>query len=306
MERVNRPFPFRRGRFSAKGNRVLIGLLCVICTCFIITSCGAPPVKRTQATGVYHVVKKGETAYSISRAYSIPLQDLAEINNLDDASLIREGAVLFIPDASDVIDDVMVASRVAGGPEGRSGKERERIVLGGPAQAPSEGKKPVRTEPPPETVIKSAPAKPKKVVEPRTDEKPADGEGRAASQRGKPLVWPVKGTLGTRFGIQPDKTYHNWIRIICPADAQVAAAAAGTVIFSASLKDYGETIILRHTGDLATVYTHLGGRKVNMDQSVKKGQVIARAGSTTEAGQAYIHFEVRLKGKARNPLFYLP
>lgn len=303
---MNGSFPLRCACFPVTGSRVLTGFLCVLCVCVVITSCGAPQVKRTPATGIYHVVKKGETAYSIARAYTIPLHDLAEINHLDDVSMIKEGSVLFIPDANDVIDDVMVASRREGDREARPGGGRERIVLGGSVQVPSGGKKTVRTEPPPETVIKPVPAEPKKVVEPRVDEKPVDGQGRAASQGRKPFLWPVQGTVNTRFGIQPDKTYHNWIRIICPDDAQVAAAAAGTVIFSAFLKDYGETIILRHTGDLATVYTHLGGRKVNMDQSVKKGQVIARAGSTTEAGQVYIHFEVRLKGKARNPLFYLP
>ena len=112
--------------------------------------------------------------------------------------------------------------------------------------------------------------------------------------------------MKTRFGIQPNKTYHNWIKIVCPAGTQVRAAAAGTVIFSANLKDFGETIIIRHANDFATVYTHLKKRYVKADQNIKKGEAIALAGEIDEAGDTYINFEIRHKGKARNPLFYLP
>ncbi|MCK7507342.1 MAG: LysM peptidoglycan-binding domain-containing protein [Desulfobacterales bacterium] len=58
-------------------------------------------------------VKKGETVYSIARAYSISLQDLTAINNISDVSSIKEGSVIFIPDADQVIDDVMVSTRKA-------------------------------------------------------------------------------------------------------------------------------------------------------------------------------------------------
>ena len=45
---------------------------------------------------------------------------------------------------------------------------------------------------------------------------------------------------------------------------------------------------------------------VQADQNVRKGEKIARVGELDEARDAYIHFEIRIKGKARNPLFYLP
>jgi Membrane proteins related to metalloendopeptidases len=110
----------------------------------------------------------------------------------------------------------------------------------------------------------------------------------------------------TRFGIQPNKTYHNWIKIVSVAGTPVKAAASGTVIFSSALKDYGETIIIRHEKEFATVYTHLNQRYVKIDQNVKKGETIASVGQKDKAGNAYINFEIRLRGKARNPLFFLP
>ena len=44
----------------------------------------------------------------IARAYHVRLQDLAEINNITDLNSIKEGSVIFIPDANQVIDDVMI------------------------------------------------------------------------------------------------------------------------------------------------------------------------------------------------------
>jgi lipoprotein NlpD len=120
------------------------------------------------------------------------------------------------------------------------------------------------------------------------------------------FIWPVRGSVKTRFGIQPNKTYHNWIKIVSVPGAPVKAAASGTVIFSSALKDYGETIIIRHEKEFATVYTHLNKRYVKIDQNVKKGETIAGVGQKDEAGNAYINFEIRLRGKARNPLFFLP
>ena len=120
------------------------------------------------------------------------------------------------------------------------------------------------------------------------------------------FIWPVRGSVKTRFGIQPNKTYHNWIKIVSPTGAKVKAAASGTVIFSSLLKNYGETIIIRHKDNFATVYTHLKKRYVKTDQNVKKGEVLAIVAEKDDAGETYINFEIRLKGKARNPLFFLP
>jgi lipoprotein NlpD len=120
------------------------------------------------------------------------------------------------------------------------------------------------------------------------------------------FIWPVRGTVKADFGIQPDKTYNNWIKIVSKSGVKVKAAANGTVIFSSYLKNYGDTIIIRHKDNYATVYTHLKKRYVKIDKDVKKGDTIAMLGEKDDAGNAYINFEVRLKGKARNPMLFLP
>lgn len=276
----------------------------------LLISCSAPQVQKSQTKGVYHVVKKGETVYSIARAYSISLQDVAEINNISDVSSIKEGMVIFIPDANQVIDDVMTQAGKSGVDLKRELPENEK-----PSYPPATGKT-VEKQPLTEKVSPSKPAHPESpgaessgvVVPPRGDKPIApDSQEIVKLEKGK-FAWPVNGVVKTRFGIQPNKPYHNnsWIKIACAEGAKVRAAAPGTVIFSAGLKDFGETVIIRHNNDFATVYTHLKKRSVKQDQRVKKGEIIALAGEKDEGGEGYIHFEIRYKGKARNPLFYLP
>ncbi len=120
------------------------------------------------------------------------------------------------------------------------------------------------------------------------------------------FIWPVKGKVRLKFGIQPNGMYYNGIRISAKGGIPVLAAASGTIIFSAPLKDYGETIIIKHEEHYATVYTNLSSRMVKVDDPVKRGNRIAMTGQSDGKSDAYINFEIRYKNKARNPLFFLP
>ncbi|MGV8059740.1 MAG: peptidoglycan DD-metalloendopeptidase family protein [Smithellaceae bacterium] len=330
MERI-RPGLFKK--------RVRIGRslasICLVLFSVVLVSCLAPSpyVQKEPAKGIYHLVKKGETLRSIARAYNVKAKELAEANNINPPGLIHEGSVLFIPDANKVIDDVITsvkktdteakaatkassAAKVKSPQENNNGKN----IKSAAEDTGNSGKKPLPLVAVPEKekvakltpregvpAIKSTPS-----LEP-ADEKKLENKSKSALEEKeenkfgkKRFIWPVRGSVKTRFGIQPNKTYHNWIKIVSVAGTQVKAAAAGMVIFSAQLKDYGETIIVRHENSFATVYTHLKKRYVKIDQKIKKGNVIAVIGEKDEAGDVYMNFEVRLNGKARNPLFFLP
>ncbi|MHB8137071.1 MAG: peptidoglycan DD-metalloendopeptidase family protein [Smithellaceae bacterium] len=294
ITRHNRDHQVRRGRHK------LACFLMTIFVLFLLIACSGPQVQKTPAKGVYHIVKKGETTYSIARAYSISLRDLAQINNIKDVSNIKVGSVIFIPDAVRVIDDVMAAAKMADTENRRSTVWREDKVSG---RETTSG--PVLTEPSDGTA--EAPhQRPSEVSGADKEKFPAVETNDQVYPDQSKLVWPVKGKVKTSFGVQPNKTYHNWIKIACPSGTPVKAAARGTVIFSANLKDFGETIIIRHSNGFATVYTHLKKRHVKADHSIKKGEAIALAGEMDEKGGVYINFEVRHKGKAQNPLLYLP
>jgi len=122
----------------------------------------------------------------------------------------------------------------------------------------------------------------------------------------KRFIWPVEGKIVSRFGIQQNGMFFNGIMITAGKEAPVVAAASGTVIFSAPLKDYGETIIVKHEDNFATVYANLGQRLVKRDDHIKKGDKIAFLNRAAPEGAPAVHFEIRQNNKARNPLFFLP
>ena len=80
----------------------LVGAALLSCSIQIVDRGSIKSSERMR--GVYHRVKSGETLWRISKAYNIDLQELAEINNITDASRISAGSVVFIPDAPRVID----------------------------------------------------------------------------------------------------------------------------------------------------------------------------------------------------------
>ncbi len=299
-----------------------------------IASCSVPSpyVQKEPAKGIYHRVKKGETLRGIARAYAVKTQDLAEVNNISNPGLIEEGSVIFIPDANQVIDDVITSAKKID-TEAKTATMADSTIKAKPSPENDSGKKfrssaeEARSSDKKLLPLAAAPEKEKiAMLTPRADatlkgstpaQKPADEKLEHKSKSSveekedihfdkKQFIWPVRGSVKTRFGIQPNKTYHNWVKIVSVAGSSVKAAASGMVIFSAHLKDYGETIIIRHENSYATVYTHLKKRYVKTDQKIKKGDVIAIIGETDEAGDSFMNFEVRLHGKARNPLFFLP
>jgi lipoprotein NlpD len=281
--------------------------------------------RQAPAAGVYHLVKKQETLFSIARAYNIEVQELARVNGIEDANTLKEGTVLYIPRAAEVIDSVPPIERNATpdkkpssrkdqsgavSPSPQRALENGKDLAGESAKTPEksirpsgkfslesyEGKKP--------EMSKESPAK-----EPGKEEKDLRPQSSLAAQTTsdqKTFIWPVKGVVATNFGRQPNKTFYNWVKIVLRNKAQVKAAASGRVIFSSYLKNYGETIIIRHKNNYATVYTHLQKRGVAIDQTVKKGEIIAWAGEKDENGDIFINFEIRRKGKAVDPLAYLP
>lgn len=279
----------------------------------VILSCFSPQMQKAQTMGVYHRVKKNETARMIANAYQVRLQKLAQMNNATDLNSIKEGDVLFIPEANQVIDNIKTNVKTTETASEVKTKKNipENVKNQNVKKEPSPATQtPVRQQSKVAVPEKPAPLKapskkniPEERVEPKSKLKKSEQDFKIDKNR---FIWPVRGKVKTRFGLQPNKTYNNWIKIVSNAGSKVKAAAAGTVIFSSELKNYGETIIIRHKNNFATVYTHLKRRYVRIDQSVKKGEIIALMAETDDTGEAYVNFEIRLQGKACNPLLFLP
>jgi septal ring factor EnvC (AmiA/AmiB activator) len=79
---------------------------------------------------------------------------------------------------------------------------------------------------------------------------------------------------------------------------------AGTVSFAAPFAGFGTLVIVDHGGDAFTLYGHLRESAVTAGAQLERGAVVGRTGRTPEGTEA-IYFEVRIDGRAVNPLLWL-
>src|SRR5262249_30054229 len=116
------------------------------------------------------------------------------------------------------------------------------------------------------------------------------------------LMWPVQGKVISRFGQRRFLHLHRGLDIKAPKGTRIHAAAAGTVAFSGRQSSYGRVIKIDHPNGLRTIYAHNSSNFVRTGQRVRAGAVIAAVGQTGRATTNHLHFEVRRRGVARDPL----
>jgi murein DD-endopeptidase MepM/ murein hydrolase activator NlpD len=144
----------------------------------------------------------------------------------------------------------------------------------------------------------------------RLAQQQAQQSGQAAPVQAAPsaapgaLIWPAQGPVTSPYGPRWGRM-HEGIDIGAPLGAPIVASAAGTVIVSASLDGYGNTIVIDHGGGIATLYGHASSLLVGVGAVVSRGQQIATIGNTGRSTGPHLHFEVRVNGSAVDPLGYL-
>ena len=125
--------------------------------------------------------------------------------------------------------------------------------------------------------------------------------GKSAKVAGISWMWPAKGSVIKGFSND-----NKGIDIAGSRGQNVNASAEGQVVYSGNaLRGYGNLVIINHNNEYLSAYAHNDVLLVKEGQKVKKGQVIARMGST-DADRVKLHFEIRYKGNSVNPRKYLP
>ncbi|BCL76697.1 hypothetical protein JHS3_24330 [Jeongeupia sp. HS-3] len=135
------------------------------------------------------------------------------------------------------------------------------------------------------------------------------------------LASPERNTLPTRapmqsglqsssFGWRLDpftgrQTFHEGIDFVGPIGTPVHAAAAGTVTYAAAHPQYGNMIELDHGYGLTSRYAHASRLLVQPGEQVSAGQTVALLGSTGRSTGPHLHFEIRYKQIAQNPLRFV-
>lgn len=128
-------------------------------------------------------------------------------------------------------------------------------------------------------------------------------EATLAALKGR-LPYPVSGTVVSGFGKSYNRktnlfTFQKGITLEAPPSAQVAAVAAGKVVFAGPLKNYGLIAIVEHPGQYYTLYGQMGSVAVSIGNPVRQGDVLGKT-----AGEP-IYFEIRNKNVAINPIQWL-
>ncbi len=130
----------------------------------------------------------------------------------------------------------------------------------------------------------------------------------------RPLGWPVAGTaIGSGFGVREHPILggprpHRGVDLPAPSGTPVRAAADGTIRFRGRNGNYGRFIRLDHGFGLETAYGHLRGyaRDLRRGTRVRRGEVIGYVGSSGLSTGPHLHYEVRMNGRAVDPLPFLP
>lgn len=223
---------------------------------------------KDKITGDFYTVKSGDSLMSISRKSGVSYSNLIRINHLQKPYGIYTGQRIYLKSNS---SSESLADRIP---------QKVVPVAGGNTQTTANST----------AVPASVATAPTKVV---------SGKSRAVS--GVSWMWPARGTVIRNFS-----STNKGIDIAGSRGQNVNAAASGQVVYSGNaLRGYGNLIIINHDNEYLSAYAHNDMLLVKEGQRVKKGQVIAKMGST-DASRVMLHFEIRYRGNSVNPRKYLP
>lgn len=118
------------------------------------------------------------------------------------------------------------------------------------------------------------------------------------------------GWYSSNFGWRIDpftgkRAMHEGVDYVVPLGTPIHAAASGIVVYAGWHPDFGNLVEIDHGNDILTRYAHASKLFVHVGQVVKRGQLLSLVGSTGRSTGNHLHFEVRFKGLAQNPVRFL-
>lgn len=300
---------------AATGIKKFLGMVAML---FCLTGCvGRNWAWNSWGSGNSVVVQRGDTLYSISRRYGVPLKDLINANNLHAPYILRVGQSLNLPakqyhivQRGDTLYsiarqhnvDVTSLSRVNNMQTPYSLNIGDRLVLPasvGTVQSASYSSVSASTANSVSSTVKTAytPAK----------SAPVTDSYVAPKARKTKFDWPVRGTIISGYGNLGSGRKNDGINIKAALGTNVKAADSGIVAYAGNeLKGFGNLILIKHVDGWITAYAHNDRLFVKKGQKVTRGEKIATVGSTGSVTTPQLHFEVRSGKKAVNPRPYLP
>lgn len=134
------------------------------------------------------------------------------------------------------------------------------------------------------------------------------GTGQLPGVAAMPVRWPlISSSMTSGFGLRRhpifgDLRAHSGVDLAAAAGTPVYASAPGYVVTANWAGGYGLLVAIEHAGGMQTRYGHLARLAVASGQYVAAGAVIGYVGSTGNSTGPHLHYEVRINGRAVNPL----
>lgn len=121
-----------------------------------------------------------------------------------------------------------------------------------------------------------------------------------------PFSFPVRGTYRSTSGFGPRwGRMHEGHDYAGPTGTPIHATADGVVVHAGRQGGYGNLVKIRHDFGYETRYAHLSKIRVKVGDRVSRGERIGDMGNTGRSTGTHLHYEIRVGGKAVNPLKYI-
>ena len=254
---------------------------------------------------VTYEVQPGDSVWKIAQKFGLKPETIEWANGLElNPDLLRVGQQLLIPPVDGVVHVVAAGDTLAS--IARRYKVRPEDIV---AFEPNELKS--VDDPLPEKKVIIVPGGKKPFVAPvvRAYRGPVpEGAARGTGRLG----WATTGRITSLFGqivcspllgCRP----HMALDIANVTGTPIVAADSGYVLFAGwDTTGYGNMVMIDHGNGFITLYAHMSKIYVRKGQNVAKGQRIGAIGATGNVTGPHLHFELRQRGRLRNPLGFLP
>lgn len=267
----------------------------------------------------FHAVESGDTLWSIARSYGLTVEHLAAVNGMSLEAILPLGAKLVVP-SDGRLPQAASAGRTGAQASSVRSSAVVHVVRSGETLWDISLRYGVKLEdvmarnelghsdwikPGQRILVSGAPLPRHRQIAAQSRSRTGPVMADASLLRsGGAFIWPARGTLTSRFGWRY-RRHHEGIDLAAPRGTPIYAARDGVVEFSGWRGGYGRAVFVNHGGGIVTVYGHASKLLVDAGQRVKKGQLIAKVGCTGVCTGSHLHFEVRVGGRATNPLPYL-
>ncbi|MGB4507776.1 MAG: M23 family metallopeptidase [Syntrophomonadaceae bacterium] len=277
-------------RFSVSKTTLRVAALLVLL--FVVVSAGIAALYGTKQADYNKLEAIKEDSLRKDQTIELLDQQIKAIEQQQERLLSKQAD---IKKMMGVQEDVPVTTESSGGGKGGSGPTRDALVTGEDSYLMAQQ-------------IKNQ----LDLQEKELDELLAKVNNDKAYFRSLPNQWPTSGEISSYYGWRKSpfggrsESFHDGIDIANDSGTKVCAAADGQVVFAGWQPVYGRTILIEHGHGFTTKYAHNSALLVEEGDRVKKGQVIARMGTTGRSTGPHLHFSIMKWDQTLDPLIYLP